>query len=84
MNYVIFDLEATCWEYNFDDRLQETIEIGAFLLTPFGEIVGEYNRFIRPKLYPDLSVYCKELTSITQEEINRALPFDQVIEEFQD
>lgn len=84
MNYIIFDLEATCWENNFDDRMQETIEIGAFLLSPYGEVVGEYNRFIKPKLYPELSVYCKELTSITQDNVNRAGRFDEVIEEFQD
>ncbi|MEM8909880.1 MAG: 3'-5' exonuclease, partial [Bacteroidota bacterium] len=84
MNYVIFDLEATCWENNYQDRVQEIIEIGAYRLTAFGEITGEYNRFVKPLLHPDLSIYCRELTSITQEEIDRAMSFKQVIEEFQD
>lgn len=84
MNYVVYDLEATCWENKLLDRVQETIEIGAFRLTVFGEVIGEYNRFVKPQLNPNLSIYCRDLTSITQEEINRAAPFNEVIEEFQD
>lgn len=84
MNYIIYDLEATCWEGNTMDREQETIEIGAILLNRFGEELGSYNRFVKPVLHPFLSPFCKQLTSITQENVNRAKTFPIVIEEFKD
>ncbi|MEM9884583.1 MAG: 3'-5' exonuclease [Bacteroidota bacterium] len=84
MNYIIFDLEATCWQGKPKSKQQETIEIGAFLLNPYGEIKASYNRFIRPILNPYLSTYCTELTSIEQHQVDRARKFDKVIEEFQD
>ena len=64
--------------------IQETIEIGALCLNNYGEMLGSYNRFIKPIINPYLSPFCKELTSITQEDINRARTFPIVIEEFKD
>ena len=84
MNYIIYDLEATCWEGKSMDLEQETIEIGAILLNRFGEELGSYNRFIKPVLHPFLSPYCKQLTSITQQDVNRAKTFPHIIEEFKD
>lgn len=84
MNYIIYDLEATCWENPPPDYVQETIEIGAYRLNHFGEIRGKFNRFIKPVVHPILSPFCRDLTSITQDQINRAQPFHTVIEEFMD
>jgi len=63
---------------------QETIEIGAFRLNRYGELEGEFNRFVRPVLNPYLSPFCQELTTIRQEAVNRAALFPEVIEVFQD
>ncbi len=82
MNYIIYDLEATCWDGNPLELPQETIEIGAILLNDYGEQLGSYNRFVKPVLHPYLSPFCKDLTSITQQEINAAKTFPIVIEEF--
>lgn len=84
MNYIIYDLEATCWDGNALELEQETIEIGAILLNEWGEELGSYNRFVKPILHPYLSPYCKNLTSITQDEVNAAKTFPHVIEEFKD
>ncbi|HMX40824.1 MAG TPA: 3'-5' exonuclease [Saprospiraceae bacterium] len=84
MNYIIFDLEATCWENTPPGYVQETIEIGAFRLNSFGEIRGKFNRFIRPVAHPVLSPFCRQLTTIEQQDVNRANTFPSVIEEFQD
>ncbi len=84
MNFIIFDLEATCWEGRPNGLAQETIEIGAVCMDNYGEILGSYNRFIKPVLNPFLSPFCKELTTISQEEIDKARTFPDVIEEFQD
>jgi len=84
MNYIIYDLEATCWEGNALDLEQETIEIGAILLNDYGENIGSFNRFVKPILHPYLSPFCSYLTSIEQSDVNRASTFPKVIEEFKD
>lgn len=83
-NYIIYDLEATCWENMPPGYVQETIEIGAFRVNQYGEVRGKFNRFIRPVVHPILSPFCRQLTTITQEDINRARTFPVVIEEFWD
>lgn len=84
MNFIIYDLEATCWEGSPPSRVQETIEIGAVKLNGYGEVQGTYERFIRPILNPYLSAFCQELTTIEQPQINRSRGFVEVIEDFQD
>ena len=84
MNFIVYDLEATCWPGNNNGIVQETIEIGAVRLNPYGEATGIYNRFVKPVIHPFLSPFCKELTTIEQEDVDRANTFPKVIEEFQD
>ena len=84
MNFIIYDLEATCWPVKTPELVSEIIEIGAYKLNRYTEIVGEYNRFVKPLINPHLSPFCQQLTSITQEEINTARSLPKVIEEFQD
>lgn len=84
MNYIIYDLECTCWENKSDTQTMETIEIGAVKLNEYGEVIGAFNRFIRPKIHPVLSDFCIRLTSISQIDINRADSFARVIDEFMD
>ena len=84
MNFIVFDLEATCWKGRPISKQQETIEIGAIKLNRFGELEGRYSRFIRPLINPNLSAFCQELTTIEQEDIDKAASFTPVIEEFQD
>lgn len=84
MNYIIFDLEATCWEDKHTEKVSEIIEIGAVMLNEYGEVIDEYCRFVRPVVHPNLSDFCMELTSIQQIPVNRADPYDVVVEDFQD
>lgn len=84
MNFIIYDLEATCWEGAPASQTQETIEVGAVKVNAYGEVLGSFNRFIKPILNPYLSYFCQELTSIDQSQINRADGFVDVIETFQD
>ncbi len=83
MHYIIFDLEATCWRLRKPPR-QEIIEIGAVKVDPQGNRVGEFNAFIKPSLNPQLSDFCKKLTSIEQADIDRADDFQEVIWSFED
>lgn len=82
MNFIIFDLEATCWEGGPKENTQEIIEIGALVVNRFGEILGRFSKLIRPVLNPVLSIYCRQLTHIDQIEINRSETFPLIIEDF--
>ncbi|MEY3053453.1 MAG: hypothetical protein RLY31_3238 [Bacteroidota bacterium] len=82
MNFILFDLEATCWDGMPVDMVQEIIEIGAVRINPYGEVTGAFNRFVRPVLHPTLSHFCKSLTSIDQLSVNRADTFPRVAEDF--
>ena len=84
VNYIIFDLEATCWPDSPRALQQEIIEIGAYRINDYAEVEGVFNRFVRPYLNPFLSPYCTNLTSISQADVNRASYFKEVIEEFLD
>lgn len=83
MNFIIYDLEATCWQGNYSQR-QEIIEIGAVKFNGYGEADSIFNSFVRPVVHTTLSTYCTELTSIRQVDVNRADKFPVVIEDFQD
>lgn len=82
VNYIVLDLEATC-----DDIVEiqnETIEIGAVKINEKGEIVDSFERFIKPLLNPILSEFCKNLTHITQKDIDEAESFPIVLNAFQE
>lgn len=84
MNYIILDLEATCWEDRNVQKQNEIIEIGAVKINKSKEIISEFNEFVKPKLNPVLSDFCKELTTIKQTEIDEADSYPEVIERFKE
>jgi 3'-5' exoribonuclease 1 len=81
MNYIIFDLEATCWEEKHK-HVSEIIEIGAVKISEKKSVIDEFSAFIKPVLQPVLSDFCKKLTSIDQPDVDKAKRFPDVIEEF--
>jgi 3'-5' exoribonuclease 1 len=81
MNYIVLDLEATCWPEKGKFQ-SEIIEIGAVKIDDTKQIIDEFNAFIKPILHPELSEFCKSLTSIQQEQIDNAHGFNHVIEQF--
>jgi 3'-5' exoribonuclease 1 len=80
MNYIVFDLEATCWQ-NDNTKSHEIIEIGAVKIVD-NIIVDEYQTFVKPVVNPILSPFCTKLTSITQEDVQSAPIFARVLPEF--
>ena len=44
VNYIIFDVEATCWQGN-SNRQQEIIEIGAIKINGYGEVDSIFGIF---------------------------------------
>lgn len=83
MNYIIFDLEATCVE-NDRSFQNEVIEIGAVKLNEKLELIGEFDEFVKPKLNPILSDFCKNLTTINQELVDTAESFPDVLSNFKE
>ena len=79
---VIFDLEATCWEQR-DSHKSEIIEIGAVRIARnTGTVMDRFTMFLKPRENPILSDFCKELTSIRQEDINLGYDFDPAMFQF--
>lgn len=82
-HFIIFDLESTCWKLKKPPR-KEIIEIGAVRIDEMGREISVFSSFVRPIITPKLSNFCKKLTGISQEEVDRAATFDEVILDFED
>ncbi len=80
-DYLVIDLEATCDNQGTVPREQmEIIEIGAVLVD--GQTLcakAEFQTFIKPVRHPKLTVFCTELTSITQAMVEHAPDFPEAI-----
>lgn len=80
--YILFDVEATCWDGYHSNDDPEIIEIGSIKVDPYGDTIGEFQSFVLPVVNPHLSFYCKSLTNITQNEVDDAPFFDEVYNMF--
>ena len=56
----------------------EIIEIGATLVNRQGRELDHFQRFVRPQRRPLLTPFCRELTHITQANIDSAQPLTEV------
>lgn len=83
MNFIVFDLEASCWEQK-KGRKNETIEIGAVLVNEQQEVVSEFVQFIQPVVHPTLSDFCTQLTSIQQADVDGAPHFPEAVMRFRE
>ncbi|MEM9833506.1 MAG: 3'-5' exonuclease [Bacteroidota bacterium] len=81
MNYIVFDLEATCWKDRTDER-REVIEIGATKINQQRKMVDGFSCFVKPVIHPILSDFCKELTTIQQIQIDTAKFFPEAAQRF--
>ena len=75
MGYLIIDLEATCWENDCKKGENEIIEFGAIFLDDNYDSLGQFQSFVKPVKNPILSKFCKNLTSIKQKEVDKAVFF---------
>ena len=84
MKFIVYDLEATCWMGRPPKGITEVIEIGAYKLDEFGTVLDRFTKFVRPEVNQTLSSFCRKLTSITQENVDRADKFPYVVNDFVD
>ncbi|KIL68641.1 hypothetical protein M378DRAFT_900973 [Amanita muscaria Koide BX008] len=87
--FLVVDIEATCQQGADLNFPNEIIEFPVCLLqwkdrTPDGragklEIVAEFRSYVKPSWRPLLTGFCTDLTGITQEQVNDAPLFPQVL-----
>lgn len=81
---VVLDIEHTCTEDgSIPPKDREIIEIGAVLVnTKSSDIVDEYKSIVRPTIHPVVSQFCRDLTGITQSELDESKIFKHVFLDF--
>lgn len=82
---VVFDLEATCWDEteSIDRAKSEIIEIGAVRIDKeTAQVLNTFQIFVKPTVNRKLSDYCKNLTKITQEDVDSACEFSMAMDSF--
>ena len=77
-------MEASCWLGRPPHGLNEVIEIGAVKVNDYNEVVSIFSKFIKPTVNPILSDFCKRLTSISQEDVDKTRTFPFIIQDFMD
>lgn len=77
-HWLVIDLEATTEEGGWPLEQMEIIEIGASLVNRLGHEVDHFQRFVRPQRRPLLTGFCRQLTHISQEQIDSAAPLPMV------
>lgn len=83
--FLVIDLEATCDDQGRIPRQDmETIELGAVLVDGDSMApISEFQRFIKPAVHRTLTPFCRELTSIRQEDVDGAASFPEVIRDLE-
>ena len=82
-HWLVIDLEATTDDGGWPLEEMEVIEIGASVVTRAGREVDHFQRFIRPQRRPLLTPFCRQLTRITQANIDSGAPMTVVWEQFE-
>ncbi|HOM02093.1 MAG TPA: 3'-5' exonuclease [Acetivibrio sp.] len=81
MNYIVYDLELNSKPFK-SSIPNEIIEIGAIKLNENLQELSVFSSFIKPKCFKKLFPVVKQKTKITQEQINSADSFRNVIKQF--
>lgn len=86
--FIITDIEATCDDNSnplstFKRELSEPIEIGAVAINEQFEILGEFQTFIKPLNYKELTPFCKTLTKIKQTDVDNAPLYKDAYQSFE-
>lgn len=81
MNYIVYDLELNSKPFK-SSIPNEIIEVGAIKLDDNLQEIDTFSSFIKPKYFKKLFSVVKQKTKITQEHINGADNFRNVINQF--
>ena len=83
---IVLDFEATCWENKITQPQKgEIIEFPAVLMnTADGKIEETFHHYVMPTQCSTLTDFCKNLTGISQETVNAAVPLAPIMKLFGD
>lgn len=82
-HWLVIDLEATTEEGGWPVEDMEIIEIGATLVAADGRELDHFQRFVRPLRRPCLTSFCRELTHISQAQVDGAAPLAAIWPQFE-
>ncbi|CAI8962777.1 exonuclease domain-containing protein [Pseudomonas sp. fls2-241-R2A-110] len=82
-HWLVIDLEATTDDGGWPVTEMEIIEIGATLVDRKGREVDFFQCFVRPLKRPLLTPFCRELTHITQANVDAAQTLSEVWPSFE-
>lgn len=83
IDFVIVDLEATCWGDVADKTmpyLNEIIQIGAVACDRNFNIISKFSSYVKPVYNPTLSDFCKKLTGIRQDLVDDAPRLEKALQ----
>ena len=73
---------ATCFEDRRKKFKQEVIEFPTvFIDVATGEVAAEFHQYVKPRLNPQLSEFCTELTGIEQATVDAGKYFEEVLKD---
>lgn len=82
-HYAFIDFEFTCSDKikDFKNRnhIGEVLSIGLVICDSYGKIIDKFYETVKPKYNYNLTKFCKELTKLTQEEIDKSRNLPNVI-----
>lgn len=82
--YVVLDFEATCKDGDLMSP-QEIIQFPAVLVDGYSyQVLDTFNRFVKPQHSPELTEFCKTLTGISQEDVDKGITFATALSQFQE
>lgn len=82
-HWLVIDLEATTEDGGWPLEEMEIIEIGASLVDANGRELDHFARFVRPQRRPYLTRFCRELTHISQADVDAAALLTDVWPQFE-
>lgn len=86
MHFIVFDLEFNQdpSDEKFSKTLFEIIQIGAIKCDSNLNTLADFNRFIKPSVYKNISPFITELTGITRDKLKSEKDFPEVYQSFID
>lgn len=82
-HFIVFDLEWNQSSYTPNHRMpHEIIEIGACRVDAQGRVISRFSELIRPRLYKRLDRHIKQVTGITEAELQQGRSFSDVFGDF--
>ena len=75
-NRLFIDFEMSMPPYhNYENFISEIIQVGLVLTDELGNIIKQYNSFIKPKLFPKLSKRTLRFLDLNQKNVDKGIPY---------